>query len=74
MQNGTIRKLLYGVCVCLGDYHSLKLVGYLTVGYLPVQAHKPYNYLLKSISIEWHFHHRTRIKLCYMTIQSTLCV
>ena len=43
MHAGAIRKLLYGMCVCTGDNHSLKLVGY-----LPEQTHKPNNNLYIS--------------------------
>ena len=37
MHAGAMRKLLYGVCVCMGDNHSLKLVDYLTI-----QTQNPY--------------------------------
>ena len=33
MHTGVIRKLLHVVCVCTGDNHSLKLVGYFLVQY-----------------------------------------
>ena len=38
MEAGTIRKLLYGLCVCMGENPLAK-----ARGYLPVQTHKPYN-------------------------------